>query len=134
MIHELLLLCLEGHSNYYIFKYLYLLPARNLYYKNVYEELKDIIKDNSSYNLKNTSKNENDFTQKVEYELNEIYKKKDNNDFEEIKRKSNVHNEIINDIKLITMSISKNENHFCNNYNVITIGNEHKIKLILNDK
>lgn len=63
-----------------------------------------------------------------------IYKKKDNNDFEEIKRKSNVHNEIINDIKLITMSISKNENHFCNNYNVITIGNEHKIKLILNDK
>ena len=63
-----------------------------------------------------------------------IYKKKDNNDFEEIKRKSNVHNEIINDIKLITMSISKNENNFCNNYNIITIGNEHKIKLILNDK
>ena len=87
MIHELLLLCLEGHSNYYIFKYLYLLPARNLYYKNVYEELKDIIKDNSSYNLKNTSKNENDFTQKVEYELNEIYKKRYPNNKEiEIKK------------------------------------------------
>ena len=62
-----------------------------------------------------------------------VYKLKDNNNLEEIKRKQKVHDEIINDIKLITMSISKNVNHFLNNYNVITIGNEHKIKLVLND-
>lgn len=61
------------------------------------------------------------------------YKLKDNNNLEEIKRKQKVHDVIINDIKLITMSISKNVNHFLSNYNVITIGNEHKIKLVLND-
>ena len=62
-----------------------------------------------------------------------VYKLKNNNNLDEIKRKENVHDEIINDIKLITMSISKNVNNFLNNYNVITIGNEHKIKLVLND-
>ena len=62
-----------------------------------------------------------------------VYKLKNNNNLDEIKRKENVHDEIINDIKLITMSISKNANNFLNNYNVITIGNEHKIKLVLND-
>ena len=61
-----------------------------------------------------------------------IYKKIGNN-FEEIKRKEKVHNEIIKDIKLITLSISKNKNHFCKNYNVITIGSDHKVKLILNE-
>ena len=45
-----------------------------------------------------------------------------------------MHDDIINDIKLITMSISKNRNNFVNNYNVITIGNEHKIKIVLNDE
>ena len=61
-----------------------------------------------------------------------VYKIKENN-FEEIKRKNKVHDDIINDIKLISMSISKNWNNFVNNYNVITIGKEHKIKLVLND-
>ena len=63
-----------------------------------------------------------------------VYKINEDNNFEEIKRKNKVHNEIINDIKLITMSISKNKNNFVKNYNVITIGNEHKIKLILNEE
>ena len=61
-----------------------------------------------------------------------VYKIKENN-FEEIKRKNKVHDDIINDIKLISISISKNWNNFVNNYNVITIGKEHKIKLVLND-
>ena len=61
-----------------------------------------------------------------------VYKVKENN-FEEIKRKNKVHDDIINDIKLISISISKNWNNFVNNYNVITIGKEHKIKLVLND-
>ena len=63
-----------------------------------------------------------------------VYKIGDDNNFEEVKRKNKVHDDIINDIKLITMSISKNRNNFVNNYNVITIGNEHKIKIVLNDE
>ena len=55
------------------------------------------------------------------------------NNLEEIKRKNKVHDDIINDIKLITMSISKNKNNFVNNYNIITVGNEHKIKIVLDD-
>ena len=62
-----------------------------------------------------------------------VCKIKENNNFEEIKRKNKVHDDIIIDIKLITMSISKNWNNFVNNYNVITIGKEHKVKLVLND-
>ena len=58
----------------------------------------------------------------------------EDNNFEEIKRKNKVHNDLINDIKLITKSISKNVTNFVNNYNVITIGNEHKVKLVLNDE
>ena len=63
-----------------------------------------------------------------------VYKIGDDNNFEEVKRKNKVHDDIINDIKLITMSISKNRNNFVNNYNVITIGSEHKIKIVLNDE
>ena len=63
-----------------------------------------------------------------------VYKIGNDNNFEEVKRKNKVHDDIINDIKLITMSISKNRNNFVNNYNVITIGNEHKIKIVLKDE
>ena len=62
-----------------------------------------------------------------------VYKMGNDNNFEELKRKNKVHDDTINDIKLISMSISKNKNNFVNNYNVITIGNEHKIKIVLND-
>ena len=75
-VHELLSICLSNPTNYYIFKYLYLLPARSLDYKNAYEELKDIIKDNSSYEIKNIGQTETVFIKKIEYELNEIYKKR----------------------------------------------------------
>ena len=67
---------------------------------------------------------------------NEIYNAIQNNishNFEEIKRKEKVHNDIIKDIKLITLSISNNKNNFCKNFNVITIGKENKVKLVLND-
>ena len=63
-----------------------------------------------------------------------IYKIKKDNNLEEVKIKKNVHDDTINDIKLITMSISNNKNNFVNGYNVITIGNEHKIKIVLNDE
>jgi len=76
MIYQLILKCFSNTTNYLIFKYLYLLPARSLYYKNAYEELKDIIKNDSSCNLKMTTPIEEVFIQKVKYELYEIYKKR----------------------------------------------------------
>ena len=87
--------------------------------------LKSIDKDNiiiSCFDLKSKS---NDLI---------IYKIKTDNNLEEVKIKKNVHDDTINDIKLITMSISNNKNNFANGYNVITIGNEHKIKIVLNDE
>ena len=76
LIYKLILKCLSTPTNYYIFKYLYLLPARSLYYNNAYEELIDIIKDAPSCDLNTVSKTENIFIQKINYELNEIYKKR----------------------------------------------------------
>ena len=87
--------------------------------------LKSIDKDNiiiSCFDLKSKS---NDVI---------IYKIKTDYNLEEVKIKKNVHDDTINDIKLITMSISNNKNNFANGYNVITIGNEHKIKIVLNDE
>ncbi len=60
-----------------------------------------------------------------------IYKVQDNK-FEEIKRIQKVHKALINDIKLVTMSISNNKNPLTENYNVITIGLDYKVKLLLN--
>ena len=79
MVKNILLKCLLKPTNYCIFKYLYLIPARSLYYKNVYEELKDIIKGDSSYDHKNTNQIEEIFIQKINYELNEMYKKRNPN-------------------------------------------------------
>ena len=59
-----------------------------------------------------------------------IYKLKNNN-FQEIKRTQRVHIKLINDIKLITMDISQNKNPFTEKYNVITLGLDYKVKLIL---
>ena len=55
------------------------------------------------------------------------------NKFEETKRIENVHKNFIKDIKLITMSISNNKNPLTENYNVITIGLDYKVKLLLNE-
>ena len=108
MIHELLSICLSNQTNYYIFKYLYLLPGRNLYYKNVYEELKDIIKDSSFYNLNNTTEIEKVFIQKIEYELNEIYKKRYPNS-KEIEKKNLEDPSLPNNISLYNPHITSVE-------------------------
>ena len=76
MAKELILKCFFSGGNYYLFKYLYLLPARSLYYKNAYEELFNIISDNSSINFDILKDIEKFFIDKVNYELNEIYKKR----------------------------------------------------------
>ena len=45
LIYDFLKLMLLGRGNYCIFKYIYLLPARSLYYKNLYEEMIDILEE-----------------------------------------------------------------------------------------
>ena len=77
--YELILKCLSKGTNYCIFKYLYLLPARSLYYSNAYEELINIIKNNSSYNIDELKEIESLFVQKIKYDLNEAHKKSNPN-------------------------------------------------------
>ena len=76
LIYQLILRCLSNATNYCIFKYLYLLPSRSLYYNNAYEELIDVIKGDSSCDLNTTLPIEKVFIQKVKYELNEMYIKR----------------------------------------------------------
>lgn len=61
-----------------------------------------------------------------------LYDINNKHEFNEVKRTQKVHNNIINDIKLITMDISKNNNPFTEKYNVITLGLDYKVNLILN--
>ena len=62
-----------------------------------------------------------------------LYKVNDNK-FEEIKRIQKVHTGIINDIKLITLDISRNKNPFTEKFNVISLGLDYKVKLILSEE
>ena len=62
-----------------------------------------------------------------------LYKVNDNK-FEEIKRIQKVHSGIINDIKLITLDISRNKNPFTEKFNVISLGLDYKVKLILSEE
>ena len=51
-----------------------------------------------------------------------------------IKRIQKVHTGIINDIKLITLDISRNTNPFTEKFNVISLGLDYKVKLILSEE
>ena len=72
LIFELIIKTLTKDKNYCLFKYLYLLPARSLNYKNAYEELISILDDKKTYNynLNDTKEIEEIFIKKIEYELN----------------------------------------------------------------
>jgi hypothetical protein len=60
-----------------------------------------------------------------------IIYKVENNKFQEIKRKQKTHDGVIKDIKLITMDISKNQNPFTDRFNIISLGLDYKVKLLL---
>ena len=79
MIYKLISICLGKGGNYFIFKYLFLLPARSLYYKNAYEELINIIKDESNFKIDSFKNVEKQFIQKANYEINEIFKQRNPN-------------------------------------------------------
>ena len=74
IIFDFLKLMLLGRGNYCIFKYIYLLPARTLYYKNLYEEMIDILeesnkKNNNLYNLEEIKKNAEMCIKRINYEV-----------------------------------------------------------------
>jgi hypothetical protein len=60
-----------------------------------------------------------------------IIYKVENNKFQEVKRKQKTHDGVIKDIKLITMDISKNQNPFTDRFNIISLGLDYKVKLLL---
>ena len=64
---------------------------------------------------------------KVNYNENKV-------NFQEIKRTQKVHKKMVNDIKLITRSISQNNNPFIDQFNVVTLGLDYKVYLLLKKK
>ena len=59
------------------------------------------------------------------------FKLGENNELTEVDRIQKVHNDFINDIKLVDKKISSNDNSFNEKYNLITIGNDFIAKLVL---
>ncbi len=106
LIYQLITKILKDGGNYYIFKYLYLLPARSLSYNNSYEELNSYIKDNTLFKLDDLKNVEETFIKKINYELNDLLIKKnpDNKDIQKIDepeipeeiKENNPYNEKIN--------------------------------------
>ena len=68
LIFQLISKCFSNGGNYNLFKYLYLLPGRSLYYKNAYEELIDSIKDNSDYKFTNMQGIQKFYIRKIQNE------------------------------------------------------------------
>ena len=73
-IYDLLKLMLLGRGNYCLFKYIYLLPSRTLYYNNLYEEMIDIIENENKnngnlYNLEEIKKNGEMCIKRILYEV-----------------------------------------------------------------
>ena len=78
LIFSLVIKALTKSKNYCLFKYLYLLPARTLNFKNAYEELISILDVKKTYNLSDTKETERIFIEKIEYDLKEVFGKKNN--------------------------------------------------------
>ena len=71
-IYKLLCICLLNEGNYYLFKYIYLTQSRFiLKYKNLYEEMIDILSQDESnkFDLKEIKENAEKCIKKINYEL-----------------------------------------------------------------
>ena len=84
LIYDLLKLMLLGKGNYCLFKYIYLLPSRSIYYKNLYEEMIEIIEKENAinsnlYNLADITKNSKLCIKRINYEVNKTIKDIKNN-------------------------------------------------------
>ena len=90
LIIDILNNCLKEKNNYYLFKYIYLMPSRNLLYNNLYEEMISILKDEKIFDLEEIKIKEKNFIKRIENEIEtsiKIFKIKD----EKIKEKINMH-------------------------------------------
>ena len=77
LIYDLLKLILIGRGNYCLFKYIYLLPARSLYYKNLYEEMIDILEEKNNkklYDLREIKKNADICIKRINFEVDKTIK------------------------------------------------------------
>ena len=108
LAYQLISKCFTNGGNYNLYKYLYLLPSRSLYYKNAFEELVNIIKNNGAYNISFINKIENFYIEKIKYELNEVNRAK-NPSGEGIENLAEpILPEDINDLKLLESNKIKN--------------------------
>ena len=75
LIYALLKLMLIGKGNYTVFKYIYLSPARCIYYNNLFEEMLDILEEENKksdkiiYNLSEIKKNAEICIKRIKYEV-----------------------------------------------------------------
>ena len=79
LIYDLLKLMLLGRGNYCLFKYVYLIPARSIYYNNLYEEMIDVLENenkinNNLFNLEEIKKNADICIKRINYEIEKAIK------------------------------------------------------------
>ena len=67
--------CLGELNNYTLFKYLYLMPARSLFYKNLYEEIMAYLNDEKSLNFEKIKEKEEMFIKNIEKEIKKAIEK-----------------------------------------------------------
>jgi len=111
LVFKLISKCFTKGGNYELFKYLYLLPARSLYYKNAYEELLNIIKDNTEYNFNDKKIITEYYIDKINYEL--AISNKNNHKAEEIEDLEKPEIPLIIKEFYRESNYSKNNNGFC---------------------
>ena len=64
------------NNNYSLFKYIYLCPSRSLVYKNLYEEMKNFIKqEDNAINFDNINIKAEKYIKNIENEINNTIKK-----------------------------------------------------------
>ena len=67
--------CFGELSNYALFKYIYLMPARSLLYKNLFEEIMAYLKDDTSLNFEKIKEKEEKYIKNIERERNKVIEK-----------------------------------------------------------
>jgi len=101
IIIDILNNCLKEKKNYYLFKYIYLMPSRNLLYNNLYEEMISILKDEKLFDLEEIKIKEKKFIKRIENEIEtsiKIFKIKDEEKKEKINTYDDDHFEYMNNM------------------------------------
>ena len=75
--------CFGELNNYGLFKYIYLMPATCLFYKNLYEEIMTYLNDEKSLNFEKIKEKEEMYIKNIEKEINKAIEKAKKRDKEE---------------------------------------------------